>query len=320
MVGRLPIGGGNLFSIEGGAAEGVEGHKSASVGGSGLVGGSVAVANKIRFGSCQENFRANLFFCGKRKRSHRDRYDYDHHRQGGGHHHHHHHHNHHHHHYQHSSSVPRQREMFTSLSSTGNRQNSYLECINRSRAGGNNSGGGAAAAAKIQPLNKKIISKIEKIAQDSHFPTATAAAAAIQADGPLRVLRPDCEFKPIQPAEDLEEENTMMAGESAVDTRNHISIPGAVQGVSNKSGSLESNFSFQEYGSGSGNSVLGGIAQTTSSTTITTTTTEVPGSERSTKRHHTRRHHRHKRSAMRMPLQFDDPSSFMDCQQQKTVL
>lgn len=84
----------------------------------------------------QESFRTGLFFCGKRKRPHRDRYhDYDHYRL-------------------HSSSVPRQREFFT-------QKNSYLEYKNRSR------NAYAKPCERILPLNKNIVSKIEKISQDS---------------------------------------------------------------------------------------------------------------------------------------------------------
>lgn len=86
--------------------------------------------------TCPENFRAGLFFCGKRKRSHRDRYhDYDHYRV-------------------HSSSVPRQREYFTP-------RNTYLEYRNRNRSAY------AKPCERILPLTKTIVSKIEKIAQDS---------------------------------------------------------------------------------------------------------------------------------------------------------
>lgn len=96
--------------------------------------GNNAVKKRVMKHTSQENFRAGLFFCGKRKRSHRDRYhDYDHYRL-------------------HSSSVPRQREFFTP-------KNSYLEYKSRSR--------NPKAIERILPLNRNIISKIEKIAQDS---------------------------------------------------------------------------------------------------------------------------------------------------------
>lgn len=83
----------------------------------------------------QENFRT-IFYCGKRKRSHRDRYhDYDYYRL-------------------HSSSVPRQREFFTPKSS-------YLEFKNRNR------NTYTKPCERILPLNKNIVSKIEKISQES---------------------------------------------------------------------------------------------------------------------------------------------------------
>lgn len=85
--------------------------------------------------SFNENFspaRSSLFFCGKRKRSHRDRYfDYETYKQ-------------------HSSSVPRQRDLFSPKSS------SYLEGKTRNRAASFSSG---------VTLNRSIISKIEKMSQ-----------------------------------------------------------------------------------------------------------------------------------------------------------
>lgn len=278
----------------------VGGHHLA-VGGS--VGGALTKSVPRYGGSCQENFRANLFFCGKRKRSHRDRYDYDHHRAQNT--------------MLHSSSVPRQREMFSSsiVSSGSNVKGAFLEHLNRK------------SSAKIQPLNKNIISKIERIAQDSSSTTTSQLA--------IRVPRPECEFKPIDPdfegrllltqEEENEEEeadrgrqkaaeeedDTMVAGINHSRNTNHIitfsGVPAIIpsgQGQGhNKSGSLESNFSFQEYGSCSGNS--GG--QLTGANPSAAAEEDKP-----TKRHHTRRHHRHKRSAIRMQLQFEDPS-YMDC-------
>lgn len=81
-----------------------------------------------------ENLRGNLFFCGKRKRSHRDRhFDYESYKQ-------------------HSSSLPRQRDLFSPKSS------SYLEGKGRNRAASFSSG---------VTLNRSIISKIEKMSQTS---------------------------------------------------------------------------------------------------------------------------------------------------------
>ncbi|XP_053694705.1 uncharacterized protein LOC128742386 [Sabethes cyaneus] len=83
-----------------------------------------------------ENLRANLIFCGKRKRSHRDRYvDYETYKQ-------------------HSNSVPRQRDLFAPKSL------SYLECKGRNRAASFTSG---------VSFNKNIISKIEKMSQERNL-------------------------------------------------------------------------------------------------------------------------------------------------------
>lgn len=106
-----------------------------------------SVKKRVMKHTNQENFRAGLFFCGKRKRSHRERYhDYDHHRL-------------------HSSSVPRQREFFTP-------KNSYLEYKNRSR------NAYAKPCERILPLNKNIVSKIEKISQDTLNSSSTMGFAA----------------------------------------------------------------------------------------------------------------------------------------------
>lgn len=102
---------------------------------------STAVANSSIFPAIvkkrafnHETLRSSLFFCGKRKRSHRDRYfDYETYKQ-------------------HSSSVPRQRDLFSPKSS------SYLEGKTRNRAASFSSG---------VTLNRSIISKIEKMSQTS---------------------------------------------------------------------------------------------------------------------------------------------------------
>uniref|UniRef100_A0A336M9A7 CSON013989 protein n=1 Tax=Culicoides sonorensis TaxID=179676 RepID=A0A336M9A7_CULSO len=82
----------------------------------------------------QENFRTNIFFCGKRKRSYRERYmEYESHK--------------------HSSSVPRQSSLFTPKAS-------YLEYRSRNRAL-------TKPCERILPLNKSIVSKIEKISAET---------------------------------------------------------------------------------------------------------------------------------------------------------
>lgn len=98
------------------------------------------VKKRVLKHACQENFRA--FFCGKRKRPHREKYmDYDGHK--------------------HSSSVPRQRSNFLSHKDGGH---SYLEYKSRNRASSMSAG---KPVEKIMPLNKSIVSKIEKISADT---------------------------------------------------------------------------------------------------------------------------------------------------------
>ncbi|XP_055844568.1 uncharacterized protein LOC129910978 [Episyrphus balteatus] len=85
----------------------------------------------------QDSYRANLFFCGKRKRSHRDRcHDHEH---GKA----------------HSSSVPRQSHMFPV-------KHSLQEHKSRTRSFSSTS---KVPCDRILPLNKGLISKIEKISQ-----------------------------------------------------------------------------------------------------------------------------------------------------------
>lgn len=110
-----------------------------------LVGSSMK--KRVIKHSNQENFRSNLLFCGKRKRSHRDRYhDYEHYRL-------------------HSSSVPRQRDFYSSRCS-------YLEYRNRTR------GPQSKSCERILPLNKSIVSKIERISQETLSREESAAALA----------------------------------------------------------------------------------------------------------------------------------------------
>src|SRR5690349_1794163 len=121
----------------------------------------------------QENFsRANLFF-GKRKRPHRERYaDYES--------------------YKHSNSVPRQRGGFLSQKDGGL---SYLEYKSRNRASSMTQSSRGPGLEKILPLNKSIISKIEKISQDSQtkmnfnftvmMPLQTTSSQQIDTTAPL---------------------------------------------------------------------------------------------------------------------------------------
>lgn len=90
-----------------------------------------------------QEFRSNLFF-GKRKRPHRERlYDYES--------------------FRHSSSVPRQRNGFPYQ-----KECSYLEYKSRNRASSMSMQRSVnSALEKIMPLNKSIVSKIEKISKEN---------------------------------------------------------------------------------------------------------------------------------------------------------
>jgi G patch domain-containing protein 2 len=89
-----------------------------------------------------QEFRSNLFF-GKRKRPHRERFsEYES--------------------FRHSNSVPRQRNGFLHYQ----KDCSYIEYKSRNRASSMTMSRGAALE-KIMPLNKSIVSKIEKISKEN---------------------------------------------------------------------------------------------------------------------------------------------------------
>uniref|UniRef100_A0A182NQC5 R3H domain-containing protein n=1 Tax=Anopheles dirus TaxID=7168 RepID=A0A182NQC5_9DIPT len=101
-----------------------------------------AVKKRVfKHSACPENFRSTMFFCGKRKRGQRDRggLDYDFCKQ-------------------HSSSVPRQREFF------GPKGSSYSEYKSRNRAASFSAT--MMKCERILPLNKTVVSKIERISAD----------------------------------------------------------------------------------------------------------------------------------------------------------
>ncbi|XP_055694274.1 uncharacterized protein LOC129796395 [Lutzomyia longipalpis] len=142
-----------------------------------------AIKKRVLRHACQENFRANLYFCGKRKRSHRDRYaEYEH--------------------KQHSSSVPRQRDVFIP-------RYSYLEFKSRSRqlAG--------RPFEKIQPLNKNIVSKIEKISQESAATSTVVTMTSLPEAGGIHSRIGGSLV--VEPAA-TEDEDTMKSGDFRVET------------------------------------------------------------------------------------------------------
>ncbi|XP_052901925.1 uncharacterized protein LOC128309547 [Anopheles moucheti] len=95
----------------------------------------------FKHSACPDSFRSTMLFCGKRKRSQRDRggLDYDFCKQ-------------------HSSSVPRQREFF------GPKGSSYSEYKSRNRAASFSAS--MMKCERILPLNKTVVSKIERISAD----------------------------------------------------------------------------------------------------------------------------------------------------------
>lgn len=257
-----------------------------------------SVKKRVIKHTSQENFRANLFFCGKRKRSHRDRYhDYEHYRL-------------------HSSSVPRQRDFFTP-------KNSYLEYKNRNRASY------SKQCERILPLNKTIISKIEKISQDSSSKGGDGLASAIETNRPIVGFPFD---------------STCLSERGNAAESSKIRIPSRVfklQADDYKCGALASTTATAPLDTSqlkAGTSDIGPsqlkLATKSGSFESTFGATTVPPPSSSidiakglppklcsasgkdgSRRHHTHSHHKLKQSKrlqMKMQLQFDDPNG-MDC-------
>lgn len=259
-----------------------------------------SVKKRVIKHTSQENFRANLFFCGKRKRSHRDRYhDYEHYRL-------------------HSSSVPRQRDFFTP-------KNSYLEYKNRNRASY------SKQCERILPLNKTIISKIEKISQDSSSKGGGSDGLSSAVD----INRPIVGF-PF--------DSTCLSERNNATESSKIQIPSRVfklQADDYKCGALASTTAtapldtsqlkagISDIGSsqlklatksGSFESTFGATTVPPPSSSIDIAKVLPPklcsaGGKDGSRRHHTHLHHKLKQSKrlqMKMQLQFDDPNG-MDC-------
>lgn len=243
-----------------------------------------AVKKRVLKHTSQENFRASLFFCGKRKRSHRDRYyDYEHHRL-------------------HSSSVPRQREFYTPKSS-------YLEYKNRNR-------GTYAKPERILPLNKAIVSKIEKISQDSNN-ASTSIGFINRTDEEKRILSgfsfnktclpntsgqlPEIQaFKP-----QLNSQLPVVQPKSTSVAETSTTAPKLTQ----KSGSFESPFNTHDVASTY-------VSQPIVPNTVVSTKSKSSSKEGSRKGHHHSLHHQKqkesRRNKLKMQIQFDDPNG-MDC-------
>jgi hypothetical protein len=279
----------------------------------------------------QENFRANLFF-GKRKRPHRDRYEY----------------------YEshkHSSSVPRQRGYLSQKDGL-----SYLEYKSRNRASSMStakSAHGQAAMEKILPLNKSIVSKIEKIAQDSrskmnfNFTSMQpVGSSSDQIDSSAPVVHFQSSY-----GGDLRSEvirnpivSATVSSDMDVSTNATDDVKISMQKMTQKSGSFESAL------------VADGVSTVSAAPLATTTSSSssaahlsnclnncysskkkvkhsptsgylafaAAASSSSSSHHHHHHHpshhhhhhhtqHKHKQSRRKMQLQFDDQTDFMDC-------
>ncbi|KAG5682438.1 hypothetical protein PVAND_011790 [Polypedilum vanderplanki] len=283
----------------------------------------------------QENFRANLFF-GKRKRPHRDRYEY----------------------YEshkHSSSVPRQRGYLSQKDGL-----SYLEYKSRNRASSMStakSSHGQTAMEKILPLNKSIVSKIEKISQDSRSKmnfNFTSMQPVGSSSDQIDSSAPVVHFQSCYGG-DLRSEviRNPIAQSSDMDMSTNVTddVKISLQKMTQKSGSFESALPTSNIiTQGSSSSIIQSIPSTIVTATNNTATLSsahltncINSSNNSKKKvkhspmsgylsfaaasttshpssHHNHHHthnlhlnHKHKQSRRKMQLQFDDQTDFMDC-------
>lgn len=222
----------------------------------------------------QENFRSNLFF-GKRKR--RERFaDYES--------------------YKHSSSVPRQRGGFLSQKDGGL---SYLEYKSRNRASSMSTARGSSIE-KILPLNKSIVSKIEKISNDSKInfnfttlvPTHTGSRIQkIECAGILQNKKSSPHFQAFFGSANIHKFKSPVTNEMVTST-NFDDSKVNTQKIAQKSGSFESALP-------SNNNTLNKLEQKKKYKHFPITY------------HGTGTQSKHKQSR-RLKLQFDD-QNFMDC-------
>lgn len=262
----------------------------------------------------QDNLRGNLFF-GKRKRPHRDRYEY----------------------YEshkHSSSVPRQRGYLSQKDGL-----SYLEYKSRNRASSmSTSKNHGHAMEKILPLNKSIVSKIEKISQDSrskmnfNFTSMPVGSCIDQIDSSAPVVHFQSSY-----GGDLRSEivrspivSTTVSSDMDISTNATDDAKINLAKMTQKSGSFESALPT--------NSILTNSTLTTSAVHINNCVNKIESSYKkkvksntsSSYGYHTstlinnaashnlphlsHHHHKHKQSRRKMQLQFgDDQTDFMDC-------
>lgn len=222
--------------------------------------------------------RANLFFCGKRKRSHRDRYLE-----------------------QHSSSVPRQRDLFAP-------KNSYSEYRSRNRSF--STAVQQKSCERIMPLNNSIVSKIEKISQDTRnriggfqFGSFLEQPVIKSAEKPLIFsMHEQLNLKPITATV-----TTASAAAAAAATCEPVPL----HKITKKSESFESTFIATALAA----STAAAVPCAAQPTQHVNTYPAAPSrTTEKSKEHNTGRKHKHSKHGARgvIPIQFDDPN-MMDC-------
>ncbi|XP_055911252.1 uncharacterized protein LOC129945492 [Eupeodes corollae] len=236
----------------------------------------------------QDSYRANLFFCGKRKRSHRDRcHDHEH---GKA----------------HSSSVPRQSHMFPV-------KHSLQEHKSRTRSFSSTS---KVACDRILPLNKGLISKIEKISQQQQKNQQESHATP-----------PKCAFlfTPVSPVSTTQTSTgrAMLAQKletASFDSFASITAAAAVSGVSVSGSSvlncdsITNRFMQQtipEHYALKQQSMTTGRKDYKNETTVSVPV-PVPGTCGLSFSQRKKKYYRLRREQMKMQLQFEDPNS-MEC-------
>ncbi|XP_055388847.1 uncharacterized protein LOC129617815 [Condylostylus longicornis] len=258
----------------------------------------------------QENFRTNLFFCGKRKRSHRDHRYHDHHDYYGK---------------QHSSSVPRQSHIFAP-------KNSYPEHKVRTRSFSSNI---KPNCEKILPLQKGLITKIERMsaAQQQQHPQpnlksdgfkfkpiiSTSTASNICANSPSLITESPSIFETKNTADII----TSSTNQPTPSTLPKIASPFKAEiGISTKTTVLShipENITIKNSENNSGTLKIETLTRPTILNPITSLNPKPSSELQSHKSKHSsgerRRRHKNnrlKREQIRAQLQFDDPHS-MEC-------
>lgn len=254
------------------------------------------VKKRVLKHTTQDNYRANLFFCGKRKRSHRDRY-YDHHYYDHG--------------KQHSSSVPRQRDIFTP-------KNSYQEHKTRTRSF---SSATKPSCERILPLNKSIVSKIERISaqqKKSDIPAFSFSPVVfVSKIGSLSLERTELANNDGL-TDKRKEDDSVMEHKSSFFLQTTIPESLSIQSTSQLSGKSED---FEKVISSSSAPVNNPLEQIFPESNIISTSgigtvnsvgstvSSIPVTKTRRRKH---KHHRLRREQIRAQLQFDDPNS-MEC-------